>query len=238
MSLPKPTRRGRKTGDRMKFRPNGHHNLFADARRINAIVWLDQRLGRHFTIKGTRRVYGDLMRCEYCAEVFVFQPRKGTNVKGRFCSHKCLYRSTTNPSIRRVLKSGRVDESALDGLFSEWVRSVGHCEASGSGSFQCAGRLECCHIVSRIYRGTRWDRTNAICMCAAHHKFYTHRPIEWRDFIAQKYGVGYMEALEAKARPITKLDPVTRFELWTSMRAVVSALRKDDEELVIVEVRG
>lgn len=217
--IPKPTKLKKK-------RPNGHENMLANADRIADGVWRDREMGRHFTVKTWRRVYGDLTTCEECKRPFVFQKYKGKHAKGRFCSSRCIYRSTTNPSIRRVLKSGRVDEGALDQLFSEWVRTVGHCEAAGSRlTFACSGRLECCHIVSRIYRGTRWDRLNAVCMCAAHHKFFTHRPIEWREFIADKFGPEYLPALETKARPITKISPEARYETWVSMRAVVKAMR-------------
>ena len=67
-----------------------------------------------------------------------------------------------------------------DALFSKIVRSRGVCEARWDWTdFPCAGNLQCCHIISRRYRAIRWAEDNARCMCAAHHIYYTHRPLEW-----------------------------------------------------------
>jgi hypothetical protein len=68
-----------------------------------------------------------------------------------------------------------------DRLFSERVRARGRCEVkSWHPSIRCNGDLQTMHIISRRYRSIRWTFENALCGCAAHHRFYTDRPLEWR----------------------------------------------------------
>lgn len=74
-----------------------------------------------------------------------------------------------------------------DRLFSLWVRQVGGCEAN-DGRFPCAGNLQCAHGFSRRYRAVRWDRRNAFALCQGHHLFYTHYPIEWDNWLQERWG--------------------------------------------------
>jgi hypothetical protein len=73
-----------------------------------------------------------------------------------------------------------------DTLFSRSVRGKlgGRCYAEGQ-MFECKGYIQCCHIISRRYRAVRWIEENAEPMCAAHHLWYTHHPLEWQDFIGE-----------------------------------------------------
>jgi hypothetical protein len=68
-----------------------------------------------------------------------------------------------------------------DSLFSAYIRERDQgCRAYGTNSGpQCSGYLQCAHIISRRYRAVRWDEDNAVTLCAAHHMFWTHRPLEW-----------------------------------------------------------
>ena len=70
-----------------------------------------------------------------------------------------------------------------DKLFAESIRARGRCEAVYAAKVRCNGVLQCCHIRSRRYMAVRWDPTNALCMCAAHHLYFTHHPLEWEQFI-------------------------------------------------------
>jgi len=64
-----------------------------------------------------------------------------------------------------------------DAVFSQYIRHRdGRCMKCGSGE-----RLQCAHIISRRYRGPRWDTGNAVCLCARCHTYYEHRPLEWQD---------------------------------------------------------
>lgn len=86
-----------------------------------------------------------------------------------------------------------------DSVFSKLVRTVGICEMEGYSGVACAGPLQCAHIVSRSYRSTRWSRENALCICAAHHVFYTHRPLEWEQAVLDHIGPDEYEALKRRA---------------------------------------
>ncbi len=71
----------------------------------------------------------------------------------------------------------------LDRLFSAIVRSVGSCENCGSTT-----GLQCAHGFSRRYRNVRWDRRNAFCLCQRCHMKYTHRPLEWDEWLRERWG--------------------------------------------------
>lgn len=68
-----------------------------------------------------------------------------------------------------------------DAMFSRYIRDRDEgCRAAGTNSGPtCSGYLQCAHIISRRYRAVRWDEDNAVALCAAHHMFWTHRPLEW-----------------------------------------------------------
>lgn len=73
---------------------------------------------------------------------------------------------------------------------------------------KCGGNLQCCHVISRRYHAIRWERSNALAGCAAHHKFYTERPLEWeRDIRAR--GIDYDNlAYCALNDPVPSLEDV------------------------------
>lgn len=74
-----------------------------------------------------------------------------------------------------------------DKLFSQSVRSVGYCELAGLDHIQCNGVLQCMHIRSRSNHRLRWNFTNALCGCQAHHYYYTHHNDEWKDLIEDHF---------------------------------------------------
>lgn len=94
-----------------------------------------------------------------------------------------------------------------DRLFSERVRAIGFCQlAALFPKIDCNGGLQCCHIVSRRYRALRWDSTNALSGCAAHHLYATHHPLEWEAVIS--YSVLDLVALKRRALTEPPVDPV------------------------------
>lgn len=84
-----------------------------------------------------------------------------------------------------------------DALFSRRIRGRGVCEAQGF-RFPCSGHLQCAHIVPRRYLAVRWDEANALCLCAAHHVFFTHHPVEFRRYVEEMFP-GRLEVMEEKA---------------------------------------
>lgn len=115
--------------------------------------------------------------CVHCGAHF------GTNEKRTwFCSLRCgNLAKPKKPSHSKLVQRA-------DKLFSLIVRSVGRCE---SGRPNHAGPLQCAHGFSRRYEGTRWNRYNAFCLCAGCHVYFTHRPLEWDDWLLAQMGECY-----------------------------------------------
>lgn len=75
-----------------------------------------------------------------------------------------------------------------DKLFSQHIRARdGRCMAEGEAGVSCAGNLQCAHIISRSYKSIRVDPDNALTLCAAHHVYWTHHPLEWESWIESLY---------------------------------------------------
>jgi len=88
-----------------------------------------------------------------------------------------------------------------DSLFSKMIRERdGHCVNCGSTHF-----LQCAHIITRSYKSIRTDEDNAVALCRSCHTYYTHRPLEWMDFIEETYP-GRIRALREKALTYQKVD--------------------------------
>lgn len=84
--------------------------------------------------------------------------------------------------MRKQTKSSLTNK--LDKVASEIVRARGICERCN----KIDDTLQCCHIYSRTYRGTRWHLDNLLCMCASCH-FYTHKnPLEFAQFVNNYLG--------------------------------------------------
>lgn len=89
-------------------------------------------------------------------------------------------------------------QQQADRIFSKYVRERdGECQAKDE-IFPCKGNLQCAHILSRRYATTRCHQLNAIALCASHHIYWTHRPLEWEDWIKDRYP-GRWEALRRAA---------------------------------------
>lgn len=89
-----------------------------------------------------------------------------------------------------------------DGLFSRWIRRRdGACLANESRPESCESPLflQCAHIHTRSYSATRYDPDNAITLCRSCHLYFTHRPLEWREFIDQLKGLSYYDQIGRRA---------------------------------------
>jgi hypothetical protein len=98
---------------------------------------------------------------------------------------------------------------AADEVFAQQVRASlgGACWAFGEGRVLCNGAIQCAHIMSRRYHAIRWDKTNAVPLCMAHHVFYTYKPLEWEQLVRDA-GVDY-DHLRWRAlneRPVNPVD--------------------------------
>jgi 5-methylcytosine-specific restriction endonuclease McrA len=89
-----------------------------------------------------------------------------------------------------------------DQLFSVYVRvRDGMCQAEGEHQ----GGLQCAHLIPRRYLAVRWDPKNAVALCAGHHTFFTHRPLEWEGWVNARLGKDYLK-LRGKALDGTRPD--------------------------------
>lgn len=99
----------------------------------------------------------------------------------------------------------------LDLLAGEIVRSRGRCENDNCLSKAphtplFLKQLTWAHIISRRFLNTRWDISNAFCLCWACHQYFTAHPLEWKDFVIAKIGEEAYEVLLRKSQLMTKPD--------------------------------
>ena len=97
-----------------------------------------------------------------------------------------------------------------DTLASQYYRAITpHCEAQGLDSINCGGGLQWCHIFSRSVIHMRYEPYNNLVMCAGHHTWYTHNPIEWTRFLEKNY----LERLSLAEAQRYKYDKI-EYEYW------------------------
>jgi hypothetical protein len=99
------------------------------------------------------------------------------------------------------VKSSHGYKKKADVLFSQLVRSVGHCLRCGTTQ-----NLQCAHVISRRYSATRCDLRNAYCLCAKDHLYYTAWPREFSKFITEHTGSEVYDELKLKAETVTKVS--------------------------------
>lgn len=95
-----------------------------------------------------------------------------------------------------------------DKLFGQLVRGRGKCEMGGTGMCSSKETLQCAHIYSRKYVNMRWDPRNALCLCASHHFWGHHNPLDFA-FWVEKNRNSDIEYLMAKRNKLEK----TNYEL-------------------------
>jgi len=74
------------------------------------------------------------------------------------------------------------------------------------------------HIYSRSNRSVRWDESNGVCLCVAHHTFSSgfsaHKtPLEFVYWLEEEYGKVYMDELRLKANSTKKWMKYEKEEL-------------------------
>jgi hypothetical protein len=98
------------------------------------------------------------------------------------------------------VKRNKGIKGKADKLFSEVIRSVGHCEADGFDGVKCSPQLQCMHIISRKYNATRCDLRNAFSGCAAHHRYFTDHPRQFSRFITTTWAQDYYDQMYQRSR--------------------------------------
>jgi hypothetical protein len=62
-----------------------------------------------------------------------------------------------------------------------------------------SGILQWSHLISRWYHATRWDPQASVAMCAAHHVYFTHHPLEFEEWSTFHLGPSAFAELKRKA---------------------------------------
>lgn len=99
---------------------------------------------------------------------------------------------------RRGILAGRCRSHATDradDAFSKFIRARDKaCQECGVND-----PLQCAHLISRRYRATRWDPTNAVALCIRCHKRFTEHPLEWDLWCSVHLGQEGWESLRRQA---------------------------------------
>lgn len=106
-------------------------------------------------------------------------------------------------------------KARADRLFSGLIRQLGYCQSCGSTT-----HLQCAHIHSRRYVRVRWDRLNAVCLCAGCHLYYTDNPVEFAAWVATVRTPDQLEELRRRRDhgPRPDLDAIVE-QLRRAVRA-------------------
>ena len=114
-----------------------------------------------------------------------------------------------------------------DDLFAEVIRAEGRCLAAGWGAFPCSERLQCAHIVSRKWLNTRWYLANAVCLCSAHHAFFTHSELDWEIWRDQEIGRWLYES-DLRWRALQKSGPPDYQAILADLQMARAALHLEE----------
>lgn len=66
--------------------------------------------------------------------------------------------------------------------------------------------IQCAHGFTRAYHATRWDDRNAFPLCKGCHVFFTHRPIQWDDWLLERWGPDLYREIRALAVSHQRVD--------------------------------
>lgn len=108
-------------------------------------------------------------------------------------------------------------------LHSIVTRMYGACENCGKDSSNC--QLQCAHINSRRYNSTRALLTNAFCLCAGCHRYFTDHPREFSRFITGTWHQDmYDQVFEfARSSKSLKTDWQLTVDFLKEMQAEISS---------------
>jgi 5-methylcytosine-specific restriction endonuclease McrA len=95
-----------------------------------------------------------------------------------------------------------------DVLFSKAIKDRdGGCVAEAPHK----GQLQCAHIISRSYKSIRTNPDNAVTLCQSHHVYYTHRPLEWQEWVEDRFP-GRWDELKQQALSYERVDWRAEYE--------------------------
>jgi hypothetical protein len=92
------------------------------------------------------------------------------------------------------------------------------------------------HIYSRSNRSVRWDESNGVSLCVAHHTFSSgfsaHKtPLEFVYWLEEEYGKVYMDELRLKANSTKKWMKFEKEELLKELNDKIETYKQKIKEL-------
>ena len=127
-----------------------------------------------------------------------------------------------------------VKRSKYDDIFSKCIRERNNytCEKCGIYTPEGKARLacHCAHIHGRASNATRWDADNAVCLCAACHREFTHHPTDFYRWLKDYLGEGYLQILSEKAHSVkkwTKADKEAMYQHYKNEHKLMLQRRKE-----------
>ncbi len=130
-------------------------------------------------------------------------------------------------SLSSLKRDRKFKKEYIDLLWGELVklRAGLKCEYCGNPK-----TLNSHHVFSRSNMALRWDEDNGICLCALHHVlglFSAHKaPLEFAEWIKEKRGETWYEALLFKSRVITKLSNKDRLLVAADLKEKIKEVIK------------
>lgn len=112
------------------------------------------------------------------------------------------------PKQKKVKK--KTLRNHADKLFSKHIRSIGHCQAEGRTKVKCGGQLQCAHLITRSNIRLRYEEYNVLCLCAGHHRYWTHRPLEWSEFLLTYYNEKHHFVMKHRNEKTKKTEELYR----------------------------
>jgi len=113
---------------------------------------------------------------------------------------------------------GKGDKAKATKLHSQIVRSIGFCENCGGNSY-----LQCAHIISRRYSGTRTDIRNAFCLCAGCHRRFTDWPLEFTKFVNASWAGLIYESLRIESNATLKVNWAAQLQILKGIDAQIKS---------------
>lgn len=110
----------------------------------------------------------------------------------------------TAPVLRRPRRI-RLTSKDRDWATKVKERAGWRCEKDGAYFGPRAGaRLQAAHIFSRSIRSLRHDLDNGVSLCATHHFWAHHEPIEFAEWLREYLGKERYDALRLRAKQVQK----------------------------------
>ena len=104
-------------------------------------------------------------------------------------------------------------KNKADKLFSQIIRSRGFCERCGT-----TANLQTSHIFSRRFAWTRTDLANALCLCAACHRWWHDHPPATKELAVSVIGLDEYDRINLARQNRSRFDWGSEYarllELW------------------------